>query len=206
VTSILAFGDSMTAGTTSEPVRSFRLDAGLPQSYVFKLQALINQRYTSQTIQVFNAGWAGKRAAEDRSRLIDAIRETKPQALLLLEGVNDLNEVGNRDAISPTIGALEQLIGEGVSRGITVFVATLPPQRPLGTAKTASAPFVGDFNVQVRRMAPDEGARLVDMFTAIGVDQIGEDGLHPTEDGYQRMAEVWLDALKQAFEQAPAEG
>jgi lysophospholipase L1-like esterase len=82
-------------------------------------------------------------------------------------------------------------------------VATLPPQRQ-GGPKAASAHFIGDFNVEVRRMAPDEGARVVDVYATLGLDQIGEDGLHPTEAGYQRMAEIWFEALKSAYEQAPA--
>ena len=200
ITRILAFGDSMTAGTTSAPVPGVHvLDAGLPQSYVFKLQSILTQRYSAQSVLVFNEGRAGNRAAEDRGRLIDAIRASNPEALLLLEGANDLNMVGNRDAISPTIGALEVLIGEGVSRGIRVFIGTLPPQRPGG--KSAAARFVGDFNEQIRRMAPDEGATLVDFFRLLSLNDIGEDGLHPTEAGYQHMAEIWMEALKAAFEE-----
>jgi lysophospholipase L1-like esterase len=189
----------MTAGTTSPPLPGSQgLDAGIPQSYVYKLQTILTQRYTAQTVLVFNEGRAGNRAAQDLGRLIDAIRASNPEALLLLEGANDLNLVGTRDAISPTIGALEVLIGEGTSRGIRVFIGTLPPQRVGG--KSAAAGFVGDFNEQIRRMAPDEGATLVDFFRSLSLDEIGEDGLHPTEAGYQHMAEIWLDALKAAYE------
>jgi lysophospholipase L1-like esterase len=191
----------MTAGTTSTPVQPLSLDAGIPQSYVFKLQAMIQQRYTAQTIEVYNAGQAGKRAAEDRGRLVDAIRESRPEVLLLLEGANDLNQVGNRDAISPTIGALEELIGEGASRGVKVFIGTLPPQRT--GAKSQFAEFVQDFNTQIRKMAPEEGATLVDLFAGMSLADVGEDGLHPTETGYQRMAEIWFEALKTAFEAPP---
>ena len=56
VTRILAFGDSMTAGTTSPAVVPPALTAGPPQSYPAKLQDLVNGRYTGQTIIVLNAG------------------------------------------------------------------------------------------------------------------------------------------------------
>jgi lysophospholipase L1-like esterase len=201
VTRILAFGDSLTAGTTSPPLSVWALDVGLPQSYVFKLRTLLTQRYSGQVIEVFNGGFAGKRASEDRGRLIDALRETRPEVLLLLEGANDLNQENGRDQIGPTIGALEELIGEGTSRGARVFIATLPPQRIGG--KSLAAGFIPEFNTQVRRMAPDEGATLVDIFAGMQLEQIGQDGLHPTEAGYQRMAEIWFDALRTAFEQPP---
>ena len=193
----------MTAGTTSPPLTVRALDAGIPQSYVYRLQTLMTDRYTVQEIQVFNAGVAGRRAAEDRGRLIDAIREANPETLLLMEGANDLNRGGTRDAISPTIGALEVLIGEGTRRGIRVFIATLPPQRVGG--KGHAADFIEDFNEQIKRMAPDEGATLVDIHAGVSLDLIGEDGLHPTEAGYQRIAEIWLDALKAAYELPPAQ-
>lgn len=196
----------MTSGTTSPPVTtSWRhyIDAGAPQSYPFRLQAMINERYTSQTIEVFNGGFAGKRAQEDRGRLIDAIRETKPEVLLLLEGANDLN--GGEKEINDTIGALEEMIGEAVSRGVRVFLATLPPQRS-GGSKAGAAGFLDTVNALIRRTAPEEGATLVDLFAGMDLSLIGQDGLHPTEAGYQRMAEIWLDALKTAYEKPPAEG
>jgi lysophospholipase L1-like esterase len=164
---------------------------------------MLNERYTSQTIEVFNAGVAGNRAQEDRGRLIDMIRETKPEVLLLLEGANDLN--GREMEINNTIGALEQMIGEGVSRGVRVFLATLPPQRP-GGRNAGAAPFLDTVNALIRRTAPDEGAALVDVFAGMDLSMIGQDGLHPTDAGYQRMAEIWMDALKAAYEQPPAEG
>ena len=51
----------------------------------FKLQTLVRARYSAQTISVFNAGIAGRKAAEDRSRLMDAISETSPELVLLME-------------------------------------------------------------------------------------------------------------------------
>jgi hypothetical protein len=32
---------------------------------------------------------------------------------------------------------------------------------------------------------------------------IGQDGLHPTEEGYQRLAEIYLDAIKSTYESSP---
>ena len=72
---ILAFGDSMTAGTTS-PVVMFRaLDAGLAQSYPFKLQTLLTSRYSAQTVEVFNSGKPAERATDGRNRLGGVLSE-----------------------------------------------------------------------------------------------------------------------------------
>src|SRR5262245_29733525 len=52
-TRFLAFGDSITAGTTSPSVTR-AMGAGLPESYPFKLLALLQARYTAQTFTMEN--------------------------------------------------------------------------------------------------------------------------------------------------------
>ena len=65
ITKILTFGDSMTEGVDSPPMAltaaewTLPLTAGRSQSYPFKLKALIDARYTGQTISVYNGGFAG---------------------------------------------------------------------------------------------------------------------------------------------------
>src|SRR5918993_5288901 len=74
VSRILAFGDSITEGVDSPPILfdvlswNLPLAAGRPQSYPFKLKGLLDARYTGQAISVFNGGWAGRQAREDRER------------------------------------------------------------------------------------------------------------------------------------------
>jgi lysophospholipase L1-like esterase len=197
----LAFGDSMTEGRTSATFQSV-LTAGIPQSYPYKLQDRLRERYTAQTVSVLNGGMAGERATDGVGRLPAVIREAQPNVLLLLEGVNDLNAFGG-DGIGPAIGALETMTKFARARGITVFVATLPPQRP-GGPKAASEHLVGRFNNEIKRMAPEEGASVVDLNAGFDLSLIGEDGLHPTEAGYGRFAEVMFEAMRARFEQAPA--
>lgn len=199
VTRILAFGDSMTAGTTSAPLSFLGLTAGQPQSYPFKLQTLVTMRYTGQTIEVANAGIAGRLAQEDRQRLADAIKETNPQLVLLMEGANDLNQghLTPNAAITLAVNALEDMVRATRARGIPVLLATLPPQRP---PKGEAALFVGRYNEALKVMADKKGATIVDIGAVFPVSLIGQDGLHPTEAGYERFAEIFLDAIKAKFE------
>ena len=206
ITRILAFGDSMTEGTVSTPLATwaFRLDAGLSRSYPFKLQTLAAGRYTAQTVQVFNAGWAGKRAQEDRGRFSGVVGDAKPQLVLLLEGANDLNapfEAGEgiNDRIRATVSALEDMVKDAGFRGIPVMLGTLPPQRP-GAPKAGAATFLTRFNDALRVMAAAKGAQIVDIYGQFPLSEIGQDGLHPTEAGYQRIADIWLAAIKARFE------
>jgi lysophospholipase L1-like esterase len=145
VTRILAFGDSMTEGTTSPGPSLFALDAGIPQSYPFKLQTLETQRYSTQTITVLNAGKAGRHAVDDRQRLADAVREANPEVLLLLEGANDLNDgvATPNTTVTATVNAMEDMVRDTTARGIAVLLATLPPQRP---PKGSAGALLGSYN------------------------------------------------------------
>ena len=50
---------------------------------------------------------------------------------------------------------------------------------------------------------------LVDLYAGLGgspAGVIGIDGLHPTEEGYTKMAQVWFDAIQREFERPSATG
>ena len=203
-TKFLAFGDSLTEGTTS-PAPSI-LTLNVEDAYPLKLQGLLSQRYQDQTIVVKNEGKAGEKIDEGRSRLSGVLDSNDPQVLLLLEGANDLN-TGKGDAISTIIHGLEDMIGKAERRDITVFLATFPPQNPAGE-RGGGANYVPELNQKIRALAADEGAVLVDLYAGFGgtwEGYIGEDGLHPTPQGYDRMAEIWRDKIQEVYHRpAPA--
>jgi acyl-CoA thioesterase I len=207
VTRILAFGDSMTAGTTQPPVSLvMRLDAGKSESYPYKLQTLLTARYTSQTLAVFNAGNPGELATTARSRLARSINDSSPEVVILMEGANDLNSIvgpSTNAGVDATVAAMEDMVRDTTGRGLPVFVATLPPQRA-GGSRAGGVNLLDKYNRDLRTMASRKGAMLVDMNALFPLSMIGQDGLHPTEEGYQKMAEIFLDALKQQYEVSPS--
>jgi lysophospholipase L1-like esterase len=202
VTRILAFGDSITWGTTS-PAIVTSLSAGIPESYPFKLQTLVSARYTAQTITVSNFGNSGEQVLDSGTlkRFNNALSEAKPELVLLMEGANDLNNIQGsvNDAITVIVGNLEEMVKEAGRRGIPIMVGTLPPER---LAKRGAAAFLPRFNDAVKVMAAKKGGILVDVNAQFPESLIGQDGLHPTEEGYQRLAEIYLEAIKGVYESA----
>ena len=79
------------------------------------------------------------------------------------------------------------------------MVATLPPQRE-GSPKGGAATFLDRYNDGLRTMAGKKGAILVDVNSEMPLSLIGQDGLHPTEEGYRRIAEVFATALSARYE------
>lgn len=203
-TKFLAFGDSITAGTTSPAPTLLVLSA--EDAYPLKLQRMLGERYQDQTIVVINSGKAGEKIDDGRSRLSGVLNANDPQVLLLLHGANDLN-TRKGDAISTIIHGLEDMIGKGKRRGIAVFLATFPPQNPAGS-RGNGAKYVPELNRKIRALAADEDATLVDLYAGFGgtwVGYIGVDGLHPTPQGYDRMAEIFRDKIQEIYDRpAPA--
>ena len=119
-----------------------------------------------------------------------------------MDGANDLLVFGRR-GVSRAVGALEDMIKDAQRRGVLVLVATLPPQRP-GGIRAEGVVDLDELNAQIRKTAAEEGARLVDVNTLLDLSFVGQDGLHLTEAGYTRLAEIFAAAIRDAFELPPA--
>jgi lysophospholipase L1-like esterase len=197
----VAFGDSLTEGTVSAPI-TFTLTT-VPYAYPARLNDALHARYTAQPeIVVFNEGKAGEFALDGKVRLPDAIKADTPDVVLLMEGANEISLLG-RKGISRAVGALEDMIKDTQRRGVIVRVATLPPQRA-GGVRADGAPYIDELNAQIRKTALDEGATLVDVGAQLDLSFVGGDGLHLTEAGYTRLAEIFATAIRAAFELPPA--
>ncbi len=200
-TRFLTFGDSLTEGKISLTLTS--LVDSPAHSYPAKLLRLLTDRYTGQTLTVINEGLGGERADESFSRLARAISQHRPEAVLLMHGVNDLN--GTHDGrVQLAADAMEELVKEVRNRGGVAFAATLPPLGPGGKAGCPEC--VQPYNNLVRRMAAAKGATLVDVHAAWGgrAGLMGADGIHPTEAGYEVIATAFFEAIRRTLE-SPAQ-
>jgi lysophospholipase L1-like esterase len=161
---------------------------------------MLGERYSTQTIAVGNAGRGGERAEQGITRLPGVLTETEPELVLLLEGVNDLNLYGAA-GLQRTLASVGQMITLCRTQGRQVMVGTLPPERPGGVRAGAIA-LIEPFNDGLKDVVRSQGASLVDVNAGFGGDLslLGADGLHPTEAGYQRIAQTFFEAIQQKFE------
>jgi lysophospholipase L1-like esterase len=75
-----------------------------------------------------------------------------------------------------------------------VFIGLMPPPIP-GRQRSVPDEVIRAFNDRLREIAAGEGAVVVNVYTALSSDvsrYIGVDGHHPTEAGYQRIADEFL--------------
>ncbi len=211
-TRFLAFGDSITFGTTSSFDGAF-LFAPLPgAAYASNLDDILESRYPTQDFVVDNRGQAGELAvnAVSSGRFAQQMAALRPQGVLLLEGINDLN---NGVTISATVNALSQMIDIARVYNTTVLVATMfqtcVSVSPTGVVRQNSADQIVAFNSAVRAMAAGrQNVYAVDLYPAFGnncgpnggVALLGGDGLHPSASGYSVMATTFANAMASVFQ------
>lgn len=214
---LMAFGDSLTEGAQGVGAIDFR-NAFPPvvvpsQSYPAQLQHLLTMRYPVQDPLVFNRGVGGELANEGRQRLPAELDIFQPDVLLLLEGVNDINEFivlspGVPVRVDSIAGDLHDMVQIARQRGVAVLLATLTPvtagREHFWPGLQAG---INDLNEQIRAIAAAESlGPVVDLFAALDGNPalISADGLHPSAAGYAVIAQAFLDAIASRFETTPA--
>jgi len=206
-TRFLAFGDSMTSGEVSVPVgvvsangilnpSNTRMVIVTAASYPTQLLAMAQSRYPPQAplVTMANAGKPGEYSFQAGPRFADTIAEVKPEVVLLLHGVNDLPFL-NSDL--PASSLLDMTI-QAKRAGAMVFLATLMPFKA-GGRNSPNAALVDELNGKIKAIAASQGVVLVNLFDALLPEAntvIGVDGLHPTEVGYKRMADVFFTSIQ----------
>lgn len=196
LTTFMAFGDSLTEGKVS-----MIPELTLPASYTLKLADMLRGRFYDQQIEVINEGLGGRKAVEDIERFDQALDATHPQAVLLMEGTNDLGELVD-DNVDPVRDALETMALHATTRGLPVFLATLPPQKP-PASKASLVPELNDKIVTITKL---RHFNLVDVYGAFHGDLtlIGSDGVHPTDAGHAVIAQAFFDQITARLQVADA--
>lgn len=209
-TAFLAFGDSVTLGEVTVPSTSAsdhdpfsfgKLQVVPAAAYPTQLRTMLAGRYVAQANELVmtNAGISGETAVAGAQRFPNVVANTRPGAVLILEGLNDINRFGPT-FLSRAVAAVESMSKEARARGARVFIASLPPSRP-GGVNTVNPTYIDEFNIRLRNMAMGEDAVYVDIHRALSSNvttYIGADGLHPTEAGYRRMAEEFFAEIGRA--------
>jgi lysophospholipase L1-like esterase len=218
LTRFTSFGDSITEGKVSAgSLKPYATDPCVEPSsyrataYPTLLQGKLTQRYPAQAqaIAVRNHGCGGEKAADAwaSGRFVSVLTADSPQVLLLFEGANDLRGT-DTNTITTAVDALRSMVQEAKRRRITVFLATLLPQRTVSCGcpdqyRATGPALVQPANDQIRALASREGAIVVDLYQALGGvpgPYIDTDGLHPTLQGHELIASTFFGSITSRLE------
>jgi len=166
---ILAFGDSLTAGT----------GASETESYPAVLSRLIGR-------SVLNAGVPGELSAGGVQRLPELLDRERPGLLILCHGGNDLLAHQNQQQIADNLRAMLRMAAE---RGVPVLLVAVPmPDLSLKPPKLYQE-LADEFHLPIERKAL---ARI------LGKSSLKSDHIHPNANGYRQLAEALVELLKKS--------
>ncbi|MGB8953142.1 MAG: SGNH/GDSL hydrolase family protein [Candidatus Aminicenantales bacterium] len=187
----VGFGDSITYGYLDfEPAPD--------KGYIHRLEVLLIQAFGHA--QVINEGIPGELTQEGLARIERVIARHLARYLMLMEGTNDVTFTN----ISMDTAAfhLEEMNRICLEFGVLPLLATVIPRK--GSRWLASDQYrTFDLNDRIHSLAAKLKIPLVDQFNAfynyLGEGEwtslISSDDLHPSEKGYQVMAETWYDEM-----------
>jgi len=215
-TRFVAFGDSITAGEVTVPIGatgSVQAPGVTPlaliskqvvvpaASYPAQLLTMLDTRYASQAsaISVANAGFGGESIFRGVQRFEPSLAQNFADAVIIMHGLNNLAVDGVE---VPTI-LMRDMVRIAKERNVSVFVASMVPTIA-GRQRSQNAALLEAYNVKLKEMSAEEGVAFVDLYTTLLPDAqnvIGVDGLHPTEAGYRRIAELFFAAIASRLEE-----
>jgi lysophospholipase L1-like esterase len=212
---ILAFGDSITWGTTwfvGTPVGFPPITPVFPgrieEPYPAKLQRLLRTAYPAQASQIVveesgvpgECTWfpCGNVNTAGRNRITTAMRDVH-DLVIIFEGVNDLNSGFSYFNIQE---ALRSMVRSTFARGKLPVLCTL---LPVSDAHGDLHVRIIELNRRLRLVAQEEGVVLADLYQAYVRDAfwpnyLSVDGLHPNDAGYEKIAQTLHDVIRQNFE------
>jgi lysophospholipase L1-like esterase len=166
---ILAFGDSLTAGT----------GAGEAESYPAVLANLTGRK-------VVNAGVPGEVSAEGVRRLPELLERERPALLILCHGGNDLLARQNHQQIADNLRAMLRIAGE---RGIPVVLVAVPSPDLTLKPPALYEELAKEFRIPFERTALPH---------ILAKGSLKSDHIHPNAAGYRQLAEALSELLKKS--------
>jgi lysophospholipase L1-like esterase len=197
-TKFMAFGDSITDGAVSlAPL--IMLDG--PDTYPFKLEQMLRERYFGQSIVVTNRGKGGEQTNQGVLRLPSELDAEHPEVLLLLEGINAVRAL----SASRQEGYLRTMITDAKKRNVEVIIATVMPVAANGKLQPASEYMsaIRALNTRIVSLALEQQiGNVVDLFGLFEANMqlLGVDGLHPTLEGQTEIARAFRDEIVRRYD------
>lgn len=205
-TRFLAFGDSITAGEVTVPMATGggigKLIVVAAASYPSVLKTQLTTAYPAQAASIVleNAGIGTEFILDGVPRFDEVFTASRAEAVMLQEGVNGLNLVGP----DTSTGLMRIMVQRAKSGGAKVFVGSMIPTVPGRPRSMVSPAALVAYNDRLQLMSMQEGVTYVDLYNGLLADAstlIGSDGLHPTEAGYRRIADLFFAAIQRELEQ-----
>jgi lysophospholipase L1-like esterase len=194
----LGLGDSITVGDGSSDGNGYGL----------RLQDLLGPWF--RRAEVHTWGREGDFSVDTADPVVmrRSLRTYDPAYTLVLLGTNDWqNQTCQKEgpAACFTIDALRSIVEQVKDWHSLPVLGTIPPVNP-ALAPAGRNTWIDDMNTRIRALAQEQGALLADVngaFKAQGsLPPLFFDDVHPSDAGYQVLAQAWFDAITRSRDTA----
>ncbi len=193
---VMPLGASITWGTASSDGNGYRENlrkllagnAGVPIDYVGSQQS-------GTMADKDNEGHPGYRIDQVAAGVDGWLSTAHPDVVLLNVGTNDSIQNYQLATAPDRLSALiDRILTD--DPGVSVVFSTLVPSKDAGnnaevTTFNAALPAIAR-----AKAAAGQKVRLVDLNSSLSTADIGPDGIHPTDDGYVKLANLWYSGLQ----------
>ena len=170
-------------------------------SYPSVLLAELQAAYPAQAsdISMTNQGKGAENIVDGVLRFEDALASTGANVVLIQEGINSIGYPGVDVATELT----RDMVWQARQRGVAVFVGSMLPT-VTGRQRSQDATALEAYNALLKAMCVQEKVTFVDLYAGLlpqAETLIGIDGLHPTEAGYRKIADLFFTAIRAELEE-----
>ena len=201
---ILPLGDSITFGYLSPDGNGYRLE--LLEDLIGTNFTFIGSVRSGNMTNNQNEGHPGATISQIQQYANNSLPE-KPNVVLIHVGTNDMNDDPPDEpyATAPErLGSLIDTVVAGAAPNALVLVAQI-----IQAGNNATNARITTFNdavpgVVAQRAALGQNVEVVDFRSITPADL--QDGLHPSEEGYLKMGDIWFVAIYAAAQQGAFDG
>ncbi|MDQ6673218.1 MAG: SGNH/GDSL hydrolase family protein [Chloroflexota bacterium] len=214
---VVVLGASCRATAQAEPARTY-VAIGASDSVGVGADDPVTQGWVPRfagrlgpDVQVVNLGVSGSTLAQALDEQLGPAVDAQPSVVTVWLAVNDLNA---RVPLDRYAADLDTLLGQLEATHARVLVGNVPDLSGLAVYRGIDpGPLraeVDRWNAAIAASAAKHGAVLVDLFGPVGrevadhPEYVSPDGFHPSSGGYQRLADVFGQALTDAEARANA--
>ncbi len=165
-----------------------------------------HEGHTAYAIEGFREKGVGTRSGI-AGKTPEWIEKFQPDVVTLMIGTNDILSLFKLDEAGSRLEALVDSIFEKMPEGGKLYLASLPDMdandntyidKDKFTVESMDT-YVSEYNEKVKALADkkqSEGKNIefCDVHSVIGKEDL-YDGVHPSEEGYQKLADYWYDII-----------
>lgn len=202
---ILFIGDSVT-----DVDRDRTNTADLGKGYPLMVATALNERYTEFELTFSNRGVGGDKLKDMAARWDLDCLSLNPTVVSILIGINDTwhalrqNQFGSQEDLQQFEQQYRTLLTTLVEKSVRQIILMEPFVLPYPTDREMWRSDLDPRIQVVRKLAYEFQADLIPLDGLLNANGIkrgfalltGEDGVHPTQEGHEMIAKIWLDAVE----------